>query len=292
MVISNLLGGLGNQMFQYAAGRALSLHIGCDFRLDTRGFSNYKLHNGFEISRVFGISPTTATDSDIRQALGWRSTEFALKFLRRFQFGLLTGNALRIERSFEYCPNFWLLNSPIYLLGYWQSEQYFKKYEGNIRDDFKFQVPTDSLIIDILSRIECSNSIALHVRRGDYITCSATAAIMEVCPVEYYIRAISLVGRRIENPKFYVFSDDIDWCKYNIPIEFPVEYISGNRGSRSYIDMQLMSACKHQIISNSSFSWWAAWLNSNPWKIVVAPKKWFRKSPCNFDVIPSEWISL
>jgi hypothetical protein len=292
MVICYVLGGLGNQMFQYAAGRALSLSIGSPLLLDLSGFENYALHNGFEIDRVFCAPVNTAVTEDVRQLLGWRASKLTLKLLKRVQSHLLRGPHLVIEPYFNYWAGLRQVDKPSYLMGYWQSEKYFRDFEQNIRSDFSFSAPLDGENLATSIYMQGCNSVSIHVRRGDYVTHAPTAKILNVCTLEYYQKAIKLIVEKIPSPQFFIFSDDQHWVRNNLNIPFPTEYIDRNRGRNSYIDMQLMSSCKHQIMANSSFSWWGAWLNVNPDKIVIAPRNWFCNGINDDDLIPQQWTRL
>ncbi len=293
MVISHILGGIGNQMFQYAAGRALSLSTDQTHSLDLNDFTDYQLHNGFELERVFNIDKVVkSTSSNIQELLGWRANSFAKKVLRRSPFTRLRGPSFVVEPHFNYWPAFFKLDHDCYLYGYWQSEQYFKDFADIIRQDFAFKIPLDERNKKVGLEMANTQSVSLHVRRGDYVSDPKNSNIMHICSLEYYRQAINHIIKRIEQPVFYIFSDDMAWVKEHLSIEFPCVYIDHNSGSESYRDMQLMSLCKHHVIANSSFSWWGAWLNANPEKTVIAPKNWFRNGNNDSDLIPDEWIRI
>lgn len=292
IIISEIIGGLGNQMFQYAVGRALSLTNNSKFLLDLRRFKYYSLHNGFEIDRIFSAPVAVASKKEISSLIGWRDNYIARKFYKNISLNNFFESNLKIEPTFGYWDGIKNSNKSLYLSGYWQSEKYFKEFENTLRKDFSFQIPLDNENSEIASRIGVSQAVAIHVRRGDYLTDVRTSKIMSVCNVEYYHKAIKYITELVENPEFYIFSDDIEWTQNNLKIPFPAYYITNNYGAKCYVDMQLMSLCKHQIIANSTFSWWAAWLNANKNKKVVAPNSWFRKSLNTRDLIPINWIRL
>ena len=292
MVICQILGGLGNQMFQYAAGRALSLDSESGMQLDLHGFKGYALHNGFEIDRVFLAPVEAARSIDVKELLGWRSGVLTRKLLKRTKSSTLHGPHLAIEPHFNYWPKLRKFGSSCYLMGYWQSEKYFHDFERIIRSDFSFRTPLEAENLYISLLMENCNSVSLHVRRGDYLSHAPTAKMLNVCSVDYYKDAIAHIATQVPSPHFFVFSDDLQWARNNIRIPFPTEYITGNRGMRSYIDMQLMSSCKHNIIANSTFSWWGAWLNPTREKIVIAPKNWFCNGTNDEDLIPEPWMRL
>jgi hypothetical protein len=292
MVISQILGGLGNQMFQYAAGRSLSLSVGHPLLLDLSGFDHYSLHHGFELARVFAAPVLAASTDEVREVLGWRASKFALKLLKRMDLTVLRGKSLAIEPHFNYWTGFRELDFPCYLMGYWQSEKYFADIEAILRKDFSFKVPLTGQNIEISSRMQDCQSVSLHVRRGDYVTHAATSKVLNVCSLEYYRKAITHIADHVTSPKFFVFSDDLPWVKNNLKATFQIEYVDGNQGPQSYIDMQLMSHCKHHVIANSSFSWWGAWLNPSPKKVVIAPRQWFCNGLNDSDLVPQQWVRL
>ncbi len=292
MIISHILGGIGNQMFQYAAGRSLSLHLNDYYTLDLKDFDRYALHHGYELKRVFDVPIEPTSPDKLRSVLGLSRLSLLKKILRRRQFSILRGQKFIVEPHFNFWPKFFSLKSGSYLHGYWQSEKYFKSIEKVIRDDFSFKKPLAEKNLLIANQIHQTNAVSLHIRRGDYLTDAKTNRIMSVCDISYYERAISYMAAKVSNPVFYVFSDDMDWVKQSISITYPSVYVDHNRGEDSYVDMQLMSLCKHHIIANSSFSWWGAWLNPSAKKIVVAPKLWFKNGNNDSDLIPNEWIRL
>ena len=292
MVISQLLGGLGNQMFQYAAGRALSLDLQCPLLLDLSGFKNYSLHNGFELERVTQAPIHIATPGQLRKLLSWRSGNLVRKLLKRLPYRSARGRHLVVEPHFNYWSGFSKILDPSYLMGYWQSEKYFKDFELRIRSDFEFRKPLIGENLQTSFLMKDANSVSLHVRRGDYVTHAATAKVLNPCSLDYYQRAVECVSKTVTSPHFFVFSDDPEWAQHNLKITFPTTYIDRNFGPQNYVDMQLMTHCKHNIIANSSFSWWGAWLNKNSDKLVIAPTNWFANGIDDRDLIPPEWIRL
>jgi hypothetical protein len=292
MVISHIIGGLGNQMFQYAAGRALSIERGVPLHLDTQDFEGYTLHNGFELYRLFNINSQIANDSDLRKVLGWRSFSplrrklFHKKYLK-FRGGNLFVDSLSSERfRFSEMPD------KCYLMGNWQSERYFAHLADTIRADFSFKAKTSIQNAELIELIGKVNAVSLHVRRGDIAANPLSLAVHGLCSLEYYRKAVEYVVTKFTNPTFMVFSDDISWVQENLHIDYPCYYIDHNKGVESYNDMRLMSLCRHHIIANSSFSWWGAWLNPSVEKIVVAPRRWFAADYDSSDIVPSSWIKI
>lgn len=293
MMIANIIGGLGNQMFQYAAARALSLKYAVPLRLDISGFDGYGLHNGFELYRVFDIDMPLAFAAEIRNVLGWRSPTLVRRVLSRPELKSLRGASFVVEPYFHYWPGFKSVSPRAYLQGYWQSEKYFADAIDELRADFAFRQPLSEQNAAWAAQIGHCNAVSLHVRRGDYVTDARTNSMHGVCSLEYYHAAIDHILERMDAPEFFVFSDDIAWVQNNLNIRHPCHYIDHNRGKESYNDMRLMSLCRHHIIANSSFSWWGAWLNAYPGKIVVAPSHWFADtSICVDDLFPEGWVRL
>jgi hypothetical protein len=292
MVVVRLIGGLGNQMFQYAAGRALSLLENAKLSLDIAPYEKYQLHNGYELDRVFSIQAKKVSEDELRKFIGWGGF-FLNKLLVAIDFkkGLFKSKYFR-EPSFSYYNDFNSLGSNIYLDGYWQSEKYFQKFEDQIRRDFQFKQIEDPINLQYLKSIESNNSISIHVRRGDYLSSKDNQAKYYALTKNYYKIAVSYLNERVINPHYYIFSDDVKWAIENLDIKCPHTFISNNNAEQSYIDMQLMSCCKHNIIANSSFSWWGAWLNPNHQKIVIAPNLWFRDKTNTIDLIPEGWVRI
>lgn len=292
MIISHIIGGLGNQMFQYAAGRALAKQHNQPLRLDVSGFANYQLHNGFDLARIFVGQTDLATSEDMQRILGWRAIPRIRRLLLRPGFAVLRGNKFVVEPHFRYWAGINRVPPNAYLTGYWQSEKYFISIESIIRADFVFKQPVLEKNQQIADEIAQRNAVSLHVRRGDYVKNTQTFATHGVCSLDYYRDAIRHIAERVEQPRFFVFSDDIAWVKDNMRIDLPCHYVDHNHGAESYSDMRLMSLCQHHIIANSSFSWWGAWLNPSSDKIVVAPKRWFAKQADVRDLFPPGWITL
>lgn len=293
MVIVNIIGGLGNQMFQYATGRALALRKGVPLKLDVSGYATYGLHQGFELTHVFNLDMELAESEDVRKILGWKSLPRIRSLFSRPQFSLFRSDKLVIEPSFHYWDKINQVHDDCYLEGYWQTEKYFYDAAATIRRDFVFRTPLDKKNDESATLISEVNAVSLHVRRGDYVSDARTAETHGLCSIEYYRAAVQVVAERVPNAHLFVFSDDICWVKKNLPLDLPANYIDHNQGAQSFNDMRLMSMCKHHIIANSSFSWWGAWLNPNPSKIVVAPRKWFSMSGYNTsDIICSGWLVI
>jgi len=279
MIISRLHGRLGNQMFQYAAARGLAARLGVAVALDTRD----ALRRGEGVlTRVFDLPlaeplklPPNRHDRPLAYGL-WRLIGGAPRFRR--------------ERGLGFNPAFADWDDDSYLHGYWQSEKYFAHAADDIRRDFSFPDFTNAQNAEMAARIGEGLAISLHVRRGDYLTLSAHA----VCDEAYYTRALERLLQEVEGtPTVYVFSDDPDWAKANLPLPVEKVVVDFNGPQTDFEDMRLMSLCRHNIIGNSSFSWWAAWLNANPDKRVAGPARWFGEPKMrNPDILPGEWLRI
>lgn len=292
MIVVRLVGGLGNQMFQYAAGRALSIAYNVPLLLDVSGFSNNGLHQGFELHRIFKGQIELADQSVLHEILGWRSYKHMLSLLLRPSMHWFHGRRFIVEPHFHYWEGIQNLCPPCYLSGYWQSEQYFSKNVTLIRDDFTFTQPLSGRNRDLAQEIGENLSISLHIRRGDYVSNPKALATHGVCSLEYYRLAMAFMVERLAEPRFYVFSDDPEWVRANLTADYPMVFVDHNRGADSFTDMHLMSLCQHHIIANSSFSWWGAWLNPSESKMVIAPERWFAKPMDTRDLIPQQWLRL
>jgi hypothetical protein len=291
MIITRLNGGLGNQMFQYAAGRCLACTLNTGLKLDISPFRHDPLRD-YELS-VFNIQETIASDADlnrVRRPLSWmiRHPVEALKSVIHQDVPV---RYVR-ERQFHFDPEIPALPDNVYLEGYWQSEKYFRKIEPLIRQEFRLRVAPGAIVQELAGRIRESSGVSIHIRRGDFASNPATNATHGLCPADYYQRAIEKISRQTKDASFWIFSDDPEWATENIITDHPSYYVSDHHFN-NYEDLYLMSCCVHHIIANSSFSWWGAYLGSHPGKIVIAPKNWFKKADIRTtDLLPDSWIQL
>jgi hypothetical protein len=292
MIISHIIGGLGNQMFQYALGRSRSLALGIPLRLHVSDFAGYGLHQGFQLEDVFDCDIQLASEQDVRALLGWRKYRLCRRVLMHRSAGALRGARFVAEPHFDYWPGILETAGDCYLAGHWQSEKYFRDIEKVLRSDFTFRAPLTGQNIEWASRISNSAAVSLHVRRGDYAANAKTLAVHGLCTLDYYHSAVDFIAAHVKFPEFFIFSDDIPWVRKNLRLAFPCHYVEYNRGPASYFDMRLMSLCRHHIMANSSFSWWGAWLNPRPDKIAIAPRRWFASDRDVKDLIPEKWVSL
>lgn len=282
---------LGNQMFQYAFIKAFSLRNDIDFQLDTIEYQTYFRKYWLDI---FNIDKKYASTPDIPwyERLSSKNKYIFFLVLRIRTFFKKLNKHHMLEEQFHFDKKY-LIGDVTYVEWFFQSEKYFHDFESEIRENFIFLGDPSSQNKEYITMIESSNSVSIHVRRWDYITNIGANNLLGTCTTEYYQRAIEHIQHHIENPIFFFFSDDIDWVKENIKTNNQSYYVDWNTGDQSYEDMRLMSLCKHNIIANSSFSWWGAWLNKNPSKIVLAPQRWLQDDSIDYsDVVPDSWIKI
>lgn len=289
MIITRLIGGMGNQMFQYAAGRALATRLGVPLRVDRRAFDTYQVH-------AYSLQHFAANIQDaVPDNLPGAGCESRLgRYLRRFAFATKPVRRVVTEKAFTFDHEVLELPDGCYLDGYWQSEKYFEDAAEVVRRDFVIKTPPDAVNSGWLEQIRAVQAVSIHVRRGDYVNNPAANAVHGVCDLDYYYRAVEyLSGRLGQGLEYFVFSDDPEWVRANFRITCPVHYVAHNDGQKNYEDLRLMSACRHHVIANSTFSWWGAWLNANRDSITIAPEKWFKTaSPDSRDLLPARWVRL
>ncbi len=296
-VATRLNGGLGNQLFQYAAGRALAQRLKARLVLDCSLFPREPVRR-FMLDR-YAIDADLAWDAPPKlprwkiRLPGRAGRRIAEEIQSRIPLhARINGRRFEafLERDLGYDPRFEFLTGSIYLIGHWQSYRYFEGAAETIRAELRLaSEPTGANRI-WLDRIRQSNSVCLHVRRGDYLLPDASGNY-RLCPSSYYYRAVQLIRERLGNPQLYVFSDDWLWCRENLAIEGAV-LVDANGPEAVVEDLRLMAACRHQIIANSSLSWWAAWLANHPEQVVIAPHPWVHGRPPWPGLLPKEWIQL
>lgn len=288
------MGGLGNQMFQYAAARALALdkdtwvYLDPSFlHEDSKGrwtqreyeLGVFNIHYKFERSGRINFLRSLNLKSYMK-----RMSDSKLWFLPYRNF---------YQSDHRYHPEICEYPKNTYLHGYFQSEKYFIHHDAQIRKDFEFLEPAKGRNAELLDKIRNSVSVSVHVRRGDYVTLAAASAFHGLMGMEYYQSGIELIASKINLPlNYFVFSDDPEWARANLQFHGETTFVDWNSGKSGFEDMRLMSNCKHHIIANSSFSWWGAWLNPSKEKIVVAPKQWFTDGSAQDDIIPDSWLKL
>ena len=287
MIIVNLKGGLGNQMFQYALGRHLALKNKDILKLNTQNLTTAKeqgnIYRPFDLES-FCIYKEIAEVSEIEKV--------------QYPYGTFSKiNSLIRRKVFKryniiFDKKFLNLSGNIYLDGYWQSPNYFDSIRKTLLEDFKLNDGLSASGKIIEDSIKSTNSVSLHVRRGDYVQNSRVLDEYGICSVSYYERALSEIAKLYSDYTVYVFSDDIEWVKNNLQFKNSSVVFIKDESITSAQELYLMSKCKHNIIANSTFSWWGAWLNNNPDKIVIAPTPWFDKVIYDKNLIPSSWKQI
>ena len=279
MNIVNISDGLGNQMFKYAFAYALSRKKGIEVKLDISEFEgSFRPYVLDQLS----ISLETVSQTEISQIKqNFNNPNNSLQSYKHY-----------MEPHFNYDHNAFELEGKIYYRGYWQTEKYFKEYRNELLEAFQPK-EINASSVTYKNRIISSNSVSLHVRRGDYVSQIVNYKKHGICSIEYYKNAVSHISDNENSYHFFIFSDDLDWSKENFNFIENKTFVELPHDTPDYIEIHLMSLCKHNIIANSSFSWWGAWLNNNPGKKVIAPKNWFKDNSLNIiDLIPKEWITL
>lgn len=289
MIAVKLWGGVGNQMFQYAFALYMAKN-----RNDSISFFTDKIGKNLEDFAItnFKLDLVQLSDAKIK-SLGYtfRSTfEYRLKrkIIQLFPF---LNIKILVEKGLQHKEN--IPKHCILFDGYWQSHKYVNAVENELREKFIFR---DCSLLDLeaYKHIITTNSVSLHIRKGDYLQ-GKNALIYEACPIDYYIKAIDLISKSIESPVFFVFSNDLQWTKENLKVttNISLQFVdNSDYRDPAIADLFLMSKCKNNIIANSTFSWWAAWLNDNNDKIVIAPKIWVHNKSTSKDLIPTSWIVL
>jgi len=295
IIITKLNGGLGNQMFQFALASVIASKHNSTILIDKNIFKLTEKKPGhtprnYELG-IFGIDKPTASDKDIHY---FEQLSLVNKIRRELH---LNYPEICFEKNFSYDFKLKESKPPVYLRGFFQSYKYLQGFEDMLQERFRF--PEDSLD-DInknyLDKIKLTNSVSVHIRRGDYVKDRITQEFHGNCTLDYYNDAIARINCNNTVCEFFFFSDEIEWVVREFKdLLFKKHFIGHNKERNSWKDMLLMSNCKHNIIANSSFSWWAAWLNKNPKKTVITPKVWFsnpEKENDTNDLIPKEWIRI
>lgn len=284
MIIVKILGGLGNQFFQYAAATALAQKNNTDVRLDISSFGADALRN-FELGFT-NAKFSIATDAEIKLYKATNSFERIKERLTPYSI-----KKFYKQPYFHYDPKFLSLPNNIYIQGYFQSEKYFSSISEQIKKELSFSFSVPDHLSGLIKEMSGCNSVSIHIRKGDYQN-PEMRRVHGILSPAYYQQAIRLMKQKLKNVHFFLFSDEknISGDEYGLT---DAKIVSGTFSKSHLEDFLLMSLCKNNIIANSSFSWWAAWLNSNPNKIIAAPEKWFNMGPKDsYDIIPPRWIRL
>lgn len=287
MIIMRIKGGLGNQMFQYALGRSLSIRTGLPLVLDKRHYGRQREH-GYGLDKFRG--PATLADA-VHLPPAPREQPLAHLLWRLMR----RKPRLQHEASAAFDPAIAAISGPAWLEGYFQSERYFADHADIIRADLTPASPPDAENARWLAQIaDDPRAVSLHVRRGDYVRNAQFAARHGTCTPDYYARALDHVATAMgADPVIYAFSDDPDWVRDHLKLPAEIRIPGHNDASRNIEDLRLMAACRHHILANSSFSWWGAWLNPRPDKVVAAPARWFADpAHANPDIWAKGWARI
>lgn len=299
MVIVRLWGGLGNQLFQYAAGFAAAEQAKAPLLLDPLrcdlDFNRPYELNHFKISgRLWNQHEKRWAERLVRitRPINGQTSLSAKGFKTVFKPIVNTWFKYVEDPYRGYQPGIFKHFRHVYIAGTWASAKYFEEVAAPIRNQFTFRNSPSDENQRMLEVIQSSNAICLHVRRGDYISVPETAVRHGLCSLDYYHAAFDYIAKRVADPVIFVFSDDPAWVQEHLKFPRPTFYVTHNVGRQNYEDLRLMSACKHFIIANSTFSWWGAWLGEEEHKIVIAPKRWGNNLEEMDDPVPDDWVRL
>jgi len=281
-------------MFQYSAALSLSYETQSPLLITNDMSSYFNQHNNGPLDQIFPISSKRATKSDLYKVLGLKSSPILryLLFSEKSFFHNWNFKSVVNESNFHLANKFLSDGDDLYLHGYFQSENFFIKSCEFVRSEFIFEDRLTQNCESLFNEIRRHPSASIHIRRGDYLN-RRNSKLFHACDLDYYLRAMQYVASRTEKIKFYIFSDDPKWAHenfYHKGYDFCIINTISNAAAQT--DMFLMSLCDHNIIANSTFSWWAAWLNSNNDKIVISPDKWFKNGRNASDLIPNSWIKI
>jgi len=296
MILVRLWGGLGNQLFQYASARALAEKHHCELKIDT-SLLYENLNDPLTVKRefdleVFKIEAPLASKEEI--AFFNPPTNSISQKLKAKGINLLYPKRIYSEKYFHFDSELSMQKPPLCIIGNWQSHKYFEEIEDKIRAELKFNKELEANSIELAKEIENSQSVCINVRRGDYIWHPDFNRVLGFRGLEYLIPAVQQIKTEIEKPKFFIFSDDLDWCEKYLYPEIGGTIVNHQyKGWKFGNYLQLMTLCKHHIIPNSTFGWWAAWLGKKSKQIVITPKKWYQDPLFNTkDLCLKEWIKL
>lgn len=291
MIIVKIHYGLGNQLFQYALAKSLSVQRGITFKLDTSFFNGIPDKDHPRIYQLchFNITENVAEPREIDDYI---KPGFLIRRWRNMMNAGLPYYKKKVvyENGLAFDDNIFSVKDNSYLFGYWQDERYFSGVQDQLRKDLTFKTAPSSQNKELIQQIQETQSVCIHIRRGDYLTDQSTVTTVGICDLPYYYKAIEIVKSKINNPVFYIFSDEMEWVKREFKIDQPCVYVDHNSQEMAYEDLRLMSACKNHIIANSSFSWWGAWLSNFKDQLVIAPKIWRKQGPDMY--LPKGWVPL
>lgn len=283
-VVVGLSGGLGNQMFQYAAGRSLAVRLGSPLVLDLSWF-------GDQIDRQFALAPFRIEAAQ-RTQCSWLPPRgrALISGLSRRWLPRIMGAPVWREPHFHYSTEFATLSEPVFLEGYWQSDRYFRDIRSRLLQEFALREPLPPACAKLLDEISRCDAICVHVRRGDYLSNPVAAKVHGTCQVDYYHAGVGELCQELARPHCFVFSDDPAWVRASLAFDCPMTVVDVNGPDDAHLDLLLMAACHHFLIANSSLSWWGAWLGDYIGKKVIAPARWFlTEDKDTRDLLPDCW---
>jgi hypothetical protein len=296
MIFARVISGLGNQLFQYAVGRQVSLLNKTELLLDISFYKDQNLRS-YKLAN-YAIQAGIAPEEEVTKFLApYKALTLQAKLYRRYDKLLPKYKRRRFTEAtwWEYEPDLYKVGNNTYVDGYWQHYKYFEHLDKQVLDELTLQVdyPTDAkqLLAEVIAN---QSSVALHIRRGDYISDSNANKLMGVLPLAYYEKAVTFIKSQVQSPKFYIFSDDLNWAAQHLGSTNDFHLVDIADGTQEHIELDLMSKCRHNIIANSSFSWWGAFMNRNTDKVVVAPSQWVVPNDVNARInlqFPS-WVKI
>lgn len=299
MITVRLSGGLGNQMFEYAAAKALALKKNTKVRLDLTTL-NHRLPGRGYVFRTYDLDllNVNAEMTSLTEFSRYAKNS-AYVFSRigaKIRSKVNPKSIFKEKEYYLFDENIFSLPDDAYLDGFWQSRRYFEHCEDAIREEFSFRHPLSEKGKGLADKILHCQSVCINVRRGDYVSMKSNADFFGVLPLEYFQQGIELVKQKVSDPHFFIFTDDLRWCKENFNLPENTFFVTQEYSGERYIEkFHLMTLCRHFIIPNSTFGWWAAWLSDNPGKIVIAPKQWITDPKLNAntkDLISEGWIRI
>ena len=299
MLIARITGGIGNQLFQYAFVRSLSIKLSKNFKLDLSWYHNYhkfedESNPNAATKRTYLLDKFNVQEkllNPLYLSISYRLNNYSIlknvknfPIINHFIYSTITESEFDMDKIQK------LKN--IYLSGFWQMDDLFEDYSNLIREEFKLTNTISNENRPFLNKIEQSESVAIHIRRGDLLSRPAAVVEQPYSTDKYYYNGINIIKEKLNNPELFVFSDDIDWVDNNFKFDLPTTIV--NSDGPDYEHFNLMCNCKHHIIANSTFSWWAAWLNNYQEKITISPKWWYRDAQKNESIIriPKDWLIL
>lgn len=307
MIVVKLIGGLGNQMFQYAFGLSLAKKNNTELKLDMTSYDTNP-HRVFELDKL-SITAKPAKKYELRQFHDRTGAMAKFKYFAKRHLKnepqLIIEDGFSFDMGSLYSPsgkkvgtyNPKIINKRVgkftYVVGFWQKWGYVEPVADELKKEFAFKDPAVGKNKELLKKITSTNSVSLHIRRGDYVSDANAAKTLGMPTQEYYKKAVEIISEKVKDPVLFIISDDPEWCKKNLKYPLKMVIVDVNPPDKGHEDLRLISNCKHNIMANSSFSWWGSWLNQNPDKIVIGPKAWFKEQTFDTEgIFGPDWISL